>query len=56
MGDPELAAQVDRRQVDLLHPAPGLQPGLEDRVVLGWRDAGVVAEDVDAPYSATAVE
>ena len=43
-----LAAQVDRREVDPLHTLPRLEPGLEDGVVVGRADAGVVATDVDA--------
>ncbi len=42
-----LAAEVDRREVDLLHLAPGVEVGVEDRVVLGWADARVVEGDVD---------
>ena len=49
MGDPEFAAQVDGREVDLLHPLPGLEAGVEDRVVVRRADAGVVAADVDSP-------
>ena len=47
--DPELAAQVDRRQVDLLDPLPGVDAGVEDGVVIGRADPGVVAADVDPP-------
>ncbi len=47
-----LAAVVDRGQVDLLHPSPGIDPGLEDRPVLGRRDPGVVERDVDAAVGA----
>ena len=43
-----LAAQVDRGEVDPLHALPGLEPGVEDGVVVGRADAGVVAADVDA--------
>ena len=42
-----LAAQVDAGEVDLLHLAPRLEVGVEDRVVLRRRDAGVVEGDVD---------
>jgi len=42
-----LAAQVHRGEVDLLHPAPGVQPGGEDRVVVGRGDTRVVQCDVD---------
>ena len=42
-----LAAEVDRGQVDLLDPAPGVEPGVEDRVVVRRRDPGVVERDVD---------
>jgi hypothetical protein len=48
VGDPELAAQEDRGEVDLLHPPPGLEAGVEDGVVVRWADPGVVAADVDA--------
>ncbi len=47
VGQRRLAAQVDAGQVDLLHPAPGVEVGVEDRVVLGRGDAGVVERDVD---------
>jgi hypothetical protein len=43
------AAQVDRGEVDLLHPPPRLEAGRQDRVVLGRRDARVVEGDVDGP-------
>ena len=43
-----LAAQVDRREVHPLHPVPRLESGLEDGVVVGRADTGVVAADVDA--------
>ena len=42
-----LAAEIDGRQVDPLHPLPGVHPRLEDGVVVGRADAGVVAADVD---------
>ena len=41
-----LAAQVDARQVHVLHPAPDLEVGVHDRGVLGRRDARVVEGDV----------
>ena len=44
-----LAAQVDRGEVDLLHSAPGVELGVEDGVVVGWADAGVVEGDIDRP-------
>ena len=47
VGQRGLAAQVDAGQVDLLHPPPGLEVGVEDRVVVGRADAGVVEGDVD---------
>jgi hypothetical protein len=47
VGECGLAAQVDRRQVDLLHPAPRLEVRVEDGVVVGRRDPGVVERDVD---------
>jgi len=37
-----------RGEVDLLDPAPCVELGLEDGVVVRWRDAGVVRTDVDA--------
>ena len=43
-----LAAQVHRRQVDPLHALPRLEAGVEDGVVVGRADAGIVAADVDA--------
>ncbi len=46
--DGGLAAQVDGGEVDLLDPLPGLQAGLQDGVVVGRGDAGVVEGDVDA--------
>ena len=46
--DDRLAAQVDAGQVDLLHPPPGVEAGVQDRVVVGRGDAGVVERDVDA--------
>jgi len=49
VGQGGLAAQVDAGQVDLLDPPPGLQVGVEDRVVLGRADARVVERDVDRP-------
>ena len=45
--DRVLAAQVDAGQVDLLDPLPGVQAGVQDRVVVGRGDAGVVERDVD---------
>ena len=42
-----LAAQIDRREVDPLHTVPRLEPGVEDGVVVGRADAGVVAADVE---------
>ena len=42
------AAQVHRGEVDPLHALPRLEPGVEDGVVVGRADAGVVAADVDA--------
>ena len=42
-----LAAQVHRREVHVLHPAPHLEAGGEDRVVVGRRDARVVERHVD---------
>ena len=42
-----LAAQVDGGEVDLLHPAPRVEVGVEDRVVVGRADPGVVERDVD---------
>ena len=47
VGQRGLAAQVDRGQVDLLHPPPGIEVGVQDRVVLRRADAGVVERDVD---------
>ena len=47
-----LAAQVDRREVDPLHALPGVEAGVEDGVVVGRADAGVVAADVDPPEAA----
>jgi hypothetical protein len=47
MRDAVLAAQEDRREVDVLHPAPGLERRVEDRGVIGRRDAGVVEQHVD---------
>ena len=47
VGQRGLAAQVDAGQVDLLHPPPGVEVGVEDRVVLRRGDAGVVEGDVD---------
>ena len=47
VGERGLAAEVDAGQVDLLHPPPRVEVGVEDRVVLGRRDAGVVERDVD---------
>jgi hypothetical protein len=41
-GSAGLAAQVDAGQVDLLHRGATLEVGVEDRVVLGRGDAGVV--------------
>ena len=35
--DSLLATQVDRGQVDLLHAPPGVEPGIQDRVVVGRR-------------------
>src|SRR3954454_7521337 len=49
MRDPVLAAEEDRLQVDVLHALPGIEPGLQDGVVVGRRDPGVVEEHVDAP-------
>ena len=47
VGDGGLAAQVDGGEVDLLDALPGLQAGVQDRVVVGRRDARVVEGDVD---------
>ena len=47
--DAELAAQEDRLEVDVLHPVPGLDRGVEDRGVVLGRDAGVVEQHVDLP-------
>ena len=47
VGQRGLAAQVDRGEVDLLHPPPRVEVGVEDRVVLGRADPGVVERDVD---------
>ena len=47
VGERGLAAQVDAGQVHLLHPPPGVEVGVQDRVVLRRRDAGVVERDVD---------
>jgi hypothetical protein len=41
-----LAAQEHAGEVDLLDPAPGVEVGVEDRVVLRRGDAGVVERDV----------
>ena len=49
--DGVLAAQIDRREVDPLDALPRLEPGVEDGVVVGRADAGVVAADVDARRS-----
>ena len=46
VADRFLAAQVDRGQVDLLDPAPGVQAGVQDRVVVGRGDPGVVERHV----------
>jgi hypothetical protein len=46
VGQRGLAAQVDRREVDLLHPPPRIELGVEDRVVVRWADPGVVEGDV----------
>ena len=48
VGQRELAAEIDRRQVHRLHALPGLETRLEDGVVVGGTDARVVAADVDA--------
>ena len=48
VGQHRLAAQVDRGQVDVLHPPPRLQAGVEDRVVVRRGDPRVVERDVDA--------
>ncbi len=50
--DDVLAAQVDRGEVHLLHPAPGLDAGDEDRVVVGRGDPRVVERDVDPAVGA----
>jgi hypothetical protein len=50
--DAVLAAQEDRREVDLLHPPPGPERRVEHRHVIGRRDAGVVEQHVDAPVRA----
>ena len=42
-----LAAEIHRREVDALDALPRLEPGVEDGVVVGRADAGVVAADVD---------
>ena len=47
--DRVLAAQVDASEVDVLHPLPGFQAGVEDRVVVRRRDAGIVEGDA-IPY------
>ena len=43
-----LAAQVHRGQVRLLHPAPVLEVGVQDRPVLHRQDLGVVERDIEA--------
>src|SRR5918998_2309898 len=45
--DAVLAAEVDRLQVHVLDPLPGVQLRLQDRVVVRRGDAGVVEQDVD---------
>ena len=46
--DAVLAAEEDALGVDGLHAVPGVDRGVEDRGVVGGRDARVVVEDVDA--------
>src|SRR5919112_1745773 len=46
---PILAAQVDALEVHVLDALPGFEPRLQNRVVVGWGDAGVVEEHVYAP-------
>ena len=46
--DPVFAAEVDALRVDVLHALPRFGIRLEDRAVVGRRDARVVVEDVDA--------
>src|SRR6185369_10172640 len=48
VGDAVLAAEIDAARVHRLHALPRVEAGLEDRVVVGGGDAGVVVEDVDA--------
>jgi hypothetical protein len=48
VGDGVLAAQEHRGEVDLLHPAPHVQVGVQQGVVLGGRDARVVEGHVQA--------
>ncbi|BFO20053.1 hypothetical protein SHKM778_64410 [Streptomyces sp. KM77-8] len=48
MGDGGLAAQEDGGEVDLLDALPGVEPRLQDGVVVGRGDPGVVEGDVDA--------
>ena len=45
--DRRLAAQIDAGEVHVLHSPPGVELGLEDRVVVGRRDPGVVEADVE---------
>ena len=47
VGQHLLAAQVHAGEVDLLDATPGIDAGLQDRIVIGRRDAGVVECDID---------
>jgi hypothetical protein len=47
--DAVLAAEEDRGEIDLLHPPPCLEAGVQDRGVVGRGDPRVVEEHVDAP-------
>jgi GMP synthase-like glutamine amidotransferase len=47
---PVLAAEEDPAQVDVLDPLPGLERGVEDRLVVGRVDPGVVHQDVDPAH------
>ena len=49
VGDPVLAAQEDRLEVDVLDSLPGLDRRLEHRGVVVGRDPGVVEEHVYVP-------
>jgi hypothetical protein len=48
MRDPVFAAEEDALRVDVLNALPGVDLGLEHRIVVSRHDPGVVVEDVDA--------